>query len=101
MDENFLVGEYHQGVKKSLQAWWEVSFSPHQLREAATGETAVTTPPAASLCLVIMDIGLPGRSGLGATQTIKESVGSTQVVRLTVYEDDDYWNHAGAAGAGA
>jgi two-component system, NarL family, invasion response regulator UvrY len=100
MDEHFSVGE-NQGVKKSLREWLEVSFPPLQLREAATGETAVTMPPAASPCLVIMDIGLPGRSGLGATHTSKESVESTQVVRLTVYEDDDYRFHAGAAGGGA
>ncbi len=73
----------------------------YHVLEAATGETALPTPQAASSCLVVMDIGLPGRSGPGAAHTIKEPVGSTRVVRLTIPNDDGYRNHAGAAAAGA
>jgi DNA-binding NarL/FixJ family response regulator len=101
MDEHFLVGENYQGANKSLREWPALSFPPYQLWEAATGEEAMTMAQAASSCQVVMDIGLPGRSGLGATYTIKESVGSTQAVRRTIHEDDDHWNHAGADAASA
>ncbi|MCX5894095.1 MAG: response regulator transcription factor [Deltaproteobacteria bacterium] len=101
MDQNILIVEDHQGVRKSLREWLGISFPQYQLLEATTGEEAITMAQATSPCLVIMDIGLPGMSGLEATVAIKKSLPSTQVVMLTVYDDDDYRNHAAAAGASA
>jgi two-component system, NarL family, invasion response regulator UvrY len=100
MDQPILAGGNHPGVNKSLREWSELSLPSYQLWEAATGEAAMTTAQDASPCLVIMDIGLPGMSGIEATLTIKELVGSAQMVKLAIYEDDDYRNHAGAAAAG-
>lgn len=101
MDQNILIVEDHQGVRKSLREWLGISFPQYQLLEATTGEEAITMAQATSPCLVIMDIGLPGMSGLEATVAIKKLLPSTQVVMLTVYDDDDYRNHAAAAGASA
>jgi DNA-binding NarL/FixJ family response regulator len=101
MDQNILIVEDHQGVRKSLREWLGLSFPQYRLLEATTGEEAVTMALATSPCLVIMDIGLPGMSGLEAMVTIKKSLPSTQVVMLTVYDDDAYRNHAAAAGASA
>lgn len=101
VDQNILIVEDHQGVRKSLREWLGISFPQYQLLEATTGEEAITMAQATSPCLVIMDIGLPGMSGLEATVAIKKSLPSTQVVMLTVYDDDDYRNHAAAAGASA
>ena len=101
MDQNILIVEDHQGVRKSLREWLVLSFPQYQLLEATTGEEAITMAQTTSPCLVIMDIGLPGMSGIEATVAIKKSLPSTQVVMLTVYDDDDYRNHAAAAGASA
>lgn len=101
MNQNILIVEDHQGVRRSLREWLGLSFPQYQLLEATSGEEAVAIAQAASPCLVIMDIGLPGMSGLEATLAIKKSLPSTQVVMLTVYDDDDYRNHAAAAGASA
>jgi len=101
MSQHILIVEDHPGVRKSLREWLELSFPQYQLLEAATGEEGVTMAQAASPCLVIMDIGLPGMSGIEATEAIKKLVPSTQVVMLTVYDDDDYRTHAAAAGASA
>lgn len=78
MDQLTLTGANHPGVNKSRREWWGISFSPYQLWEATTGEAAITAPPAASLCLVIIDIGLPGRPGIEATNTIQELSPSTR-----------------------
>lgn len=101
MDRRILIVEDHPGVRKSLREWLELSFPQYKLLEAATGEEGVNMAQAESPCLVIMDIGLPGMSGIEATETIKKLMPSTQVVMLTVYDDDDYRNHAAAAGANA
>jgi DNA-binding NarL/FixJ family response regulator len=101
MDPKILIVEDHQGVRKSLREWLGLSFPQYQLLEATTGEEAVTMAQAVTPCLVIMDIGLPGISGIEALASIKKSLPSTQVVMLTVCDDDDYRNHAAAAGASA
>jgi DNA-binding NarL/FixJ family response regulator len=49
--------------------------------------------------VVLMDIGLPDRSGLEGISRIKEASPSTKIVVLTVYEDDDKIFAAICAGA--
>ena len=101
MSQQILIVEDHQGVRKSLREWLELSFPQYQLLEAATGEEAITMAQDASPCLVLMDIGLPGISGIEAAQAIRESVPASRVVMLTIYDDEDYRTHAAAAGASA
>jgi two-component system, NarL family, invasion response regulator UvrY len=101
MHQPILIVEDHQTVRQSLREWLKLSLPQYQLLEAATGEEALTMAQSACPCLVIMDIGLPGISGIEATAAIKKSLPLTQVVMLTIYDDDDYRDHAAAAGASA
>jgi len=49
--------------------------------------------------LVLMDIDLPGMSGIEATRKLKQRVPSTRVVAITVFEDPATILHAICAGA--
>jgi DNA-binding NarL/FixJ family response regulator len=49
--------------------------------------------------VVLMDIGLPGASGMEATKVLKERFPQLSIVVLTVYEDDDRIFDALCAGA--
>lgn len=49
--------------------------------------------------VVLMDINLPGISGVEAVKTLKPAMPGTQFVMLTVYEDADHIYNALAAGA--
>ncbi|HTL55255.1 MAG TPA: response regulator transcription factor [Candidatus Limnocylindrales bacterium] len=49
--------------------------------------------------VVLMDINLPGISGVEAVKKLKPSLPQTQFVMLTVYEDSDHIYDALAAGA--
>jgi len=49
--------------------------------------------------VVLMDINLPGMSGVDAVKRLKPALPGTQFVMLTVYEDADHIYNALAAGA--
>jgi DNA-binding NarL/FixJ family response regulator len=57
------------------------------------------TPKSILPNVVLMDIGLPGASGIEATQQLKERFPELVIVVLTVYEDDDRIFEAICAGA--
>lgn len=101
MEQHILIVEDHPGVRKSLRECLELAFPQYQLLEAASGEEAVAIAETVLPGLVIMDIGLPGMNGIEATESIKKILPDTQVVMLTICDDDDYRNHASAAGASA
>jgi DNA-binding NarL/FixJ family response regulator len=49
--------------------------------------------------LVLMDLVMPGMSGLEATRRIKERAAPTKVVMLTLHDGPEYRDAAAAAGA--
>jgi DNA-binding NarL/FixJ family response regulator len=101
MNHNILIVEDHVVVRQSLREWLELSFPQYQLLEATSGEEAVTMAQAMNPRLIIMDIGLPGMSGIEAAQGIKAVLPDTQVVMLTIYDDEAHRADAAAAGASA
>lgn len=101
MNQHVLIVEDHDGVRKSLWEWMRIAFPQYPLLEATTGEEAVAVAQAMSPRLVIMDIGLPGMTGIEATQRIKAAVPTAMVVMLTIYDDAVRRGNAAAAGADA
>jgi len=101
MNHNILIVEDHAVVRQSLRKWLELSFPNYQLLEATSGEEAVTMAQTLSPRLIIMDIGLPGMSGIEAAQGIKAVLPDTHVVMLTIYDDEAHRADAAAAGASA
>jgi DNA-binding NarL/FixJ family response regulator len=101
MNSHIMIVEDHQGVRQSLREWLELSFPGYQLLEATSGEEAIAMAQAMSPCLVIMDIGLPGMSGIEAAQGIKTAAPTTRVVMLTMFDDKAHRADAAAAGVSA
>ena len=62
-------------------------------------EKALGALPAKKPNVVLMDINLPGMSGVEAVKRLKPLLPETQFVMLTVYEDADHIYNALAAGA--
>ena len=101
MNRNILIVEDHEVVRQSLREWLELSFPHYQLLEATSGEEAVSMAQTTNPRLIIMDIGLPGMSGIEAAQGIKAVLPDTHVVMLTIYDDEAHRADAAAAGASA
>ena len=64
-----------------------------------SGEAALAALPAEKPAVVLMDINLPGMSGIECVRRLKPLLPKTQFVMLTVYEDADHIFNALAAGA--
>jgi len=64
-----------------------------------SGEDALTTLPQEEPSVVLMDINLPGMTGIECVRRLKPQMPDTQFVMLTVYEDPDHIFKALTAGA--
>ena len=65
----------------------------------ATGEEALERVPRHVPDVILMDIQLPGMSGIECTARLKQALPSLQIVMVTVYEDTDRILKALRAGA--
>jgi DNA-binding NarL/FixJ family response regulator len=86
-------------ARKILAGW--VSHAPgfRLLGDWGDAETALTGLQERKPNVVLMDINLPGMSGVDAVRKLKPLLPDTQFVMLTVYEDADHIYNALAAGA--
>ncbi len=64
-----------------------------------SGEAALATLPAEKPTVALMDINLPGMTGIECVRQLKPLLPDTQFVMLTVYEDAEHIFNALAAGA--
>jgi DNA-binding NarL/FixJ family response regulator len=64
-----------------------------------SGEEALETLPSLNPDVVLMDIGLPGMSGIECIARLKRELPSTQIMMLTVFEDDERIFNSITAGA--
>ena len=63
------------------------------------GETAVRQFPAKTPDVILMDINLPGMSGIECLRRIKEILPKVRVIMVTVYDDNDSLFQSLVAGA--
>ncbi len=86
-------------ARKILAGWISRSSGFRLIGEWGDAESALKTLPAGNPDVVLMDINLPGISGVDAVKRLKPLLPGTQFVMLTVYEDADHIYNALMAGA--
>jgi two-component system invasion response regulator UvrY len=67
--------------------------------KALSGEEAIRLSSELKPDLILMDLAMPGMSGLEATRLIKQAGEAPRVVILTIHENDEYRRAAEGAGA--
>jgi DNA-binding NarL/FixJ family response regulator len=99
MSASILIVEDHEKVRQALRKLLEVKFSQYQVIETSSGEEAITLTLTKAPHLIIMDITLPGMSGIEATRRIQDTSCSPPVLIFTIHEDEIYRQEAKEAGA--
>jgi len=86
-------------VRKILAGWIQNAEGFECRSEHRSGEVAVAQLPLKKPDIVLMDINLPGISGIECVRRLKPQLPDTQFLMLTVYEDADHIFDALTAGA--
>ena len=101
MTHRILLVDDHEVVRKGVRSIFEMRPDWDICGEATDGRQAVEEAKRLKPDLVVMDIGMPGLNGLGATRHILRDLPSTQVLILTMHESEQIvWEvlDAGARG---
>jgi len=94
-----LVVDDHEVVRLGLRTLLSQQADIEVVGEAATAAEAVNQVSSLAPDVVLLDVRLPGRSGIEACRQIKARRPETRIVMLTSYTDDEALFEAIAAGA--
>src|SRR5262249_37479013 len=86
-------------ARRILAGWISRASGFRLAGEWGDAEAALEGLPECKPNVVLMDINLPGMSGVEAVRRLKPLLPETQFVMLTVYEDADHIYNALTAGA--
>ena len=94
-----LIADDHSVVRAGLRALLEHHEHFHVVAEASTGEEAVRKAQEWHPDVAVLDIRMPGISGIEACRQIVSNVGGCRVIMLTTYAEDELLFAAIRAGA--
>jgi DNA-binding NarL/FixJ family response regulator len=93
------VVEDHDNVREALSRWIDSSPEYRCVCACSTGKEALVEIPRHAPVVVLMDIHLPGESGITCTLRLKEKMPGLHVMMVTAYKDHDLIFQALRAGA--
>ncbi len=94
-----LIADDHSVVRAGLRALLEHHRQFHVVAEASTGEEAVLKAREHQPDVAVLDIRMPGISGIEACRQIVSTVDGCRVIMLTTYAEDELLFAAIRAGA--
>jgi two-component system, NarL family, response regulator NreC len=94
-----LLVDDHKIVRAGLKMLFQAEPDMEIVGEASSGASALTRVSELQPDVVVMDVAMPGMSGIEATRQIKEASPETAVIALTMHEDEQYFFQMLAAGA--
>lgn len=94
-----LLADDHALVRAGLRTLLEGIEGVNVIAEAGSGDEAIRL--AVELCpdLVVLDIAMPGASGLDAAARIRETLPATRILILSMHATDDFVQRALRVGA--
>lgn len=83
-----LIADDHALVREGLRRLLELDDRIEIIGEVGDGQGAINLARKYQPDVILMDVNMPGTDGIVATQVIKREMPHTNVIALTVYEDD-------------
>jgi two-component system response regulator NreC len=99
MKIRLLIVDDHAIVRSGLRMLLENESDVEIVGEEGTAKKAVDAVRKLDPDVILMDIGLPDKSGIEATKEIKKYAPETAIVALTIHEDEEYFFKMLEAGA--
>jgi two-component system response regulator NreC len=99
MTIRLMLVDDHEVVRSGLRMLLASESDLDIIGEAGTAEEAIASILDLKPDVVLMDIGLPDKSGIEATKEIKAKLPDVAVVALTIHEDAEYFFKMLDAGA--
>jgi len=93
-----LIVDDHGSVRGAWRDWLAVNLPACKFFKALTGEQAIVICQKEIPEIVLMDYGLTTINGIEATRRIKEILPETQIVMISIHEDQRYRVEAASAG---
>jgi len=93
------IVEDNPTIRKTFAQWIDAAPGFRCLFACATAEEALAEIPRLKPDVVLMDIHLPGESGIACTAQLKEKLPAVQVIIVTVYRNQELIFQALQAGA--
>jgi len=87
---SFLVVDDHEVVRRGLKQVLAEAFPGARLAEAASAETALAAIAAGGWDLVLLDINVPGRSGLELLEEAKRLWPAMPVLMVSAYPEEEF-----------
>ena len=94
-----VIVDDHVVVRSGLRLLLEGEEDIHVEDEGGTAEEAIRLARLHKPDVVLLDVTMPGRSGLDAAAEIKQAAPATQILVLSMHDDPSYVREAFAAGA--
>lgn len=94
-----LLCDDHELVRRGLRGLLQSDLTVEVVGEAGTADEAVAAAAKLQPDVVVMDVRMPGRSGIEACRDIRAHRAETRVLILTSFADDDALFSAILAGA--
>ena len=96
-----LLVDDHETVREGLRLLVDAQADMEVVGEAGDGKAALDLVAALRPDVVVLDLTMPGMSGLSTARTLKDNASGTAVVALTRHDDDAFVQELMTAGAAA
>ena len=99
--KRLLIVDDHEVVRSGLKRLLENNKNISHIAECASGEEAYSYLYDNEIHIIIMDISMPGKGGIEATQQIKKRYPEIKIIILSMHDNPMMVNKAISAGANA
>ena len=98
---DILIADDHANVRRGLREILADAFSGARFSEAANGAEVLTQLASSQYGVLLLDINMPGRSGLDVLHDVKQLYPQLLVIMVSVQPENQYASRCLRAGADA